>query len=1426
MSWKVVGNRSLALFLCLVITIGAFPLSTGNEESEKVIYMTDTIHIEFKRPKFLIEEGYYSVKIDACKGYIMRSGEPMLPFWSKMIEYPVNTKIYEVGALNISYRYYEIGRKILPSPEPTPMVFGISPKPPTEGSVYSMNKFYPSSLTTYRVTTGMNDWGDIVAHLFITLFPIRYNPISGEVISIKECDLVIRYAPPPENTVEKDMHRSEEYDVLAIAPSDFIPEMQRYKTHKSSMGFRVIIVSLDDVYNGKYFSVTGRDNAEKIKYFIKDALESWKIKYVVLVGDSDRFPIRRAYIDDIDGRDTPSDLYYGDIYKSGTRTFCSWDADNDNKFAESYSNNHNADGVDLDPDVSVGRLPASSTNDLKILIDKIINYERNVKNQPWFNNVVFSATDTFTNYGENVPEGEYTLDVASGYLKGFNIQKFYETKGTLSTSNIKNAVDKGCAFMGFSNHGLVDGVLYPRSGGPVFSSRTADSLRNGNKLPLSIQDACLTNAFDKGDCLGEHIVLNPNGGGIGAIGCSRIGYGAIGTYYPKVNSGYMDVHLYESFMMGKITPGLMLDNTKRSYITHVHVNDYVDFKTVVEYTLLGDPTTFIGGLNIEIMSQNATKWVNPGESVTYKVYIKNTGKNGDSVRIFVSGGTEGWKYVLSSDLTSVDPNSEVNVTLVVTASEKERPNKKDVVKLMITPTSTMLPVSYTFTTYVKRVYGMALDVNSSVGKGYPTEEVLFEYKITNKGNDFDNFTVSIEDAPEGWNISLDKNIWNISAWNESVGKIKVKIPDRCLRGTYYFNITCRSSTNITASHLYTVIVKRVYGLNVSLNDTLHKKIHPGGAAYYNFTVENIGNDYDVFTLSVEDIIEGWKFVPPAHLSLGGYESGKMTILIQSPNKAIAGNYTFKCVFSSEENLSLETKINVSVEVDKEVSLSIEPQNDYASTDTNSEVEFIFIVGSESNVKHTVYVNPSSIPEGWSCDVSDDDLDMEPYSQSNFGMTLYVPHDAPSGDYDIAVTLNSNIVPTANASCIVTVHVNQYYGLEISSDKSEETLLPGESARFKMKIKNTGNGEDTYRIRVMESGDVEVKTSNKSVMLSPGESKIVYIDVLIPNGTTTGDYSFRVHVTSMGDPTHTQVLKWRTHVSQVFDIYVKSYQTNIEMYDGDITQFAFDIINNGNGYDIISISSYNAPDDWIVTHEKSIKLFPGEKHRVIVNVIVPEGTEENIYQLKIVVSSSSPYGGSKILYYNISVLNEEDIFIGDGKSHLGYLPLIILVGIILVVVGISISAFRRGKRRDEFHYDIDISPQKSATTEPVHPPSESEVPDVVSSLPVKEYSQAEYMPSYHAGYDMTQVYTPVEHAAPAYESDVRLGKPYKEPISSRERDVYEDEKISWDDEEEEHIEEIDDDVKKMRKDDEEDDSEKVKLSSDIENILKRLEDLSK
>ena len=142
------------------------------------------------------------------------------------------------------------------------------------------------------------------------------------------------------------------YDFIIISSENFSAELERLKEHKEQYEIKTKIITLKEIYTSVYFSVQGRDDAEKIKYFIKDAIETWGINYVMLVGGKEEMPVR--FVENIFGRHYNlfiSDLYFADIYDKNN-SFCSWDSNQNNVFGE-VNDSILIDTVNLYPDICI-----------------------------------------------------------------------------------------------------------------------------------------------------------------------------------------------------------------------------------------------------------------------------------------------------------------------------------------------------------------------------------------------------------------------------------------------------------------------------------------------------------------------------------------------------------------------------------------------------------------------------------------------------------------------------------------------------------------------------------------------------------------------------------------------------------------------------------------------------------------------------------------------------------------------------------------------------------------------------------------------------------------------------------------------------------------------------------------------------------------
>ena len=624
-------QRKLAFLLTIFLISGGIYFVKGNNNDLLTIDNGNYCILQLENALYMYNEGY-----------------PILPYYVKTFTYPAGTKINEINVEAKKIEEIKLEKKIQPAPPAMPlnMEYKYEIK---EGEIYSKDEFYPNEWYDYSIGMGIKD-GKHVVFLNIYLYPVRYNAIRNEVLYARDFDISIDYKLPSQPLFNKD-----EYDLLIICPSKFEDELQELKLHKESYGIKTTIMTTDDIYR-RY---NGRDEQEKIKYAIKDAIEKYGIKYVLLVGDANLIPPRYSYIPSGDYETSfPSDLYYADIYFADG-SFSSWDTNNNDRFGE-YKYHGYTDEVDLYPDVALGRLACSNEAELKNVINKIINYELTAYNSEWFKRILTCGGDTFTpDDGDTsgVYEGEYLNQIVLNIMHDFKGMKLWASLGNLSATNIKAKINEGMGFIDFSGHGNeASWATHPPLNGKQWIGFTMFDilgLSNGNMLPVIFIDACSCGRFDEGDCFAWKFIEKTNGGGIASLAASGIGYGIPGNPAASV-LGWMEVKFFYYYKQGKEVIGDTWTACLNGYINTFRFNmGSADYKTVEELILFGDPTLRIGGYSggelpviyIENPAEgyfyvNDEPWMKTlfGRTIAVgKVTIRAVTQNVDRVEFYING---------------------------------------------------------------------------------------------------------------------------------------------------------------------------------------------------------------------------------------------------------------------------------------------------------------------------------------------------------------------------------------------------------------------------------------------------------------------------------------------------------------------------------------------------------------------------------------------------------------------------------------------------------------------------------------------------------------------------------------------------------------------------------------------------------------------
>lgn len=601
--------------LILFVLVGVMPASAQTKTGT-----VDTVEcsIDFSTPIFKENNDFSEIVVSEADGVMTKEGCPLMPVYSKTFEFPLGARVTSVDIVPSLIQTMNVAKQVRPVPSKEKIGNQIIP---IEGrlneEVYSSDDIYPSGWYSIITGAGLNKDNEHVLFVSCHITPVRYIPNAQLLQYSTHFTIRITTDAASPAPVSSDV-----YSLVIITPSKFSEPLQPLVEHKNAYDVPTILVTLDEIYS----STIGRDNPEKIKYFIKHAVEDWNTQYVILVGDMKKLPIRATFASWWEG-DLLSDLYYGDIYDA-SGDFCSWDSNGNNRFGEIDHDGNDLDGVDLFADVHVGRLPCTDSMEVSTIVNKIITYEEETYNQIWFKRIVLAGGDTFPPCRGAPPfvyEGEITNMKVAQNLPGFDTTFLWTSTHTLHPWSFNWEINKGTGFVSYAGHGFEHGwgTFRPNSlskrGMIWYFTPYITGLKNGNKLPIIFFDACLTAKLDFNftdlqnyfqgaahlltrifklsedpsmfyPCFAGILLTKEDGGAIATIGSTRTAYTWVDTNGVYGGAGYLDVHFFDSYFEG-VTVGQMLTGAQNAYIQNVGP----DYFTIEEFILLGDPSLMVGG---------------------------------------------------------------------------------------------------------------------------------------------------------------------------------------------------------------------------------------------------------------------------------------------------------------------------------------------------------------------------------------------------------------------------------------------------------------------------------------------------------------------------------------------------------------------------------------------------------------------------------------------------------------------------------------------------------------------------------------------------------------------------------------------------------------------------------------------------------------
>lgn len=603
------SKMTVTAIICLMIILIWAGLSLAEEITYEAVFSANDI-------SFGLRDGFDTVSMKGCPATTARPGKPELPYKTIQFALPKGKTVSSIAILSDEKTTLPGKRLIFPSKDnKAGEVFDAVPPDPV---IYRSDAGYPAE----RVVDGGEAVFAGVRIATVRVYPIEYMPLSKKLVlhnkivfGLKLDDIVSSkaYAAPPVlnaamfGTLKKMVANpdavvpqtapkatGERAGYLIITSQAIKEATERGMNNVVDEGFSKLCKEKRDRVNIIMESVEnigttmpGRDLAEKIRNYIIKRNNDYGVPWVLLGGDTDNadgsmlVPTRMLNLVGNSGavESVACDMYYSCLDGD-------WDADGDSNFGQV------TDGVDLIPEVYVGRAPVRTAEDAALFSDKIMSYKTNALT--YANTALLLGADDF--HPRSCGATTSHNSIVANYLEpyNFNYYMIHPQKYEDRKDKTYELINEGYNFIDIVDHASYSTLLIGDYGlGWVeFMYPDPTVIRafnySNNKPSICIATGCESAKIDRtGGTIAEVWILSPTGGGPAYIGNSAAGVGWHATFQEFYNSifGKSLSNIGVALTVAKIAAMLGFDyEPGDSYETNNIVR-----KGIMQIVLLGDP---------------------------------------------------------------------------------------------------------------------------------------------------------------------------------------------------------------------------------------------------------------------------------------------------------------------------------------------------------------------------------------------------------------------------------------------------------------------------------------------------------------------------------------------------------------------------------------------------------------------------------------------------------------------------------------------------------------------------------------------------------------------------------------------------------------------------------------------------------------------
>ena len=428
-------------------------------------------------------------------------------------------------------------------------------------SVYNQNTFYPNSVKSDWFRTQYKNGNGIFV---TTVNPVQYNPVTKEVqycrrVSVTvqtrftRTDLPYKCTPFIKNRIASLVDNPEavyslpltkrgadDYEYLIITTDALKDSWTTFIDFNKRRCLRAKVQTIDYIKA----NISGTDDADKMRNYIKQEYTSYNIVYVLLAGDDDSADVNdiphrgmraEAYdygTDYYNDNDIPADLYYSCL-------------DGDWKGDSTYYGEPGNE--DIGWEVYAARFPADDATELSNIINKTIKYSEEPVASELKNNL-FAGENLWGPpshpvqcWGKNLMVQLIGTCNANSYtttgFPAWNTSTLYDNDASWTSAIFISAVnDNKIAWINHVGHAN-NTYVFKHANASVTNANYTNNGTNANFFIAytqsgyagSFDNKQVSGSYTTNDCIGEVFTCGISNGAVAFIACSRYFWGDDGV---------------------------------------------------------------------------------------------------------------------------------------------------------------------------------------------------------------------------------------------------------------------------------------------------------------------------------------------------------------------------------------------------------------------------------------------------------------------------------------------------------------------------------------------------------------------------------------------------------------------------------------------------------------------------------------------------------------------------------------------------------------------------------------------------------------------------------------------------------------------------------------------------------------------------------